>query len=227
MTLLPIISERSSAASKGLVNCNGCTSCCERGGLVYLHDDEVDELVRLGVPIMEVDSVAFIQRRPGGACPMLDQSNKKCSIYDRRPLCCRLFPLDLLSLARGLQWALANDCPEERKRFESKQGMGSRLGSGSIGRIADALTTYLNPEDLAYFARKERIARRLEMLELSQGEWVPLGEPIGELDGGNTAQLMAKKKESKKEKLRRKLRERKEKKKRKNNKSSPKDDLSI
>src|SRR3989442_16016557 len=107
MKSLPILSERASLASSRLVNCKGCTSCCERGGLVFVRDEEVTALRRIGVPIITIGHVAFIKRLPDGSCPMLDRKDKKCSIYEDRPQCCRLFPLDVLTMGGELKWALS------------------------------------------------------------------------------------------------------------------------
>lgn len=210
MRPLPILSKRATVASSRLVNCKGCTVCCERGGLVYVGHDEVAGLKRLLVPLVAIDGVTFIKRLPDGSCPMLDRSGKKCSIYENRPLCCRLFPLDVLSISGRLQWALSTQCPEDRKLFTTSQGIGSRLGFGSVALIASMLDNSLNEGDAAYIARKEQVSARVEILDSNQNGWTPIAECAKHDD--HIAKEMAKKKETEKEKFKRKLKEREEKK---------------
>jgi hypothetical protein len=176
MKSLPILQTRAALASSRLVNCKGCTACCEQGGLVYVRDEEVEPLEKIGVPIISVGGVAFIQRLPDGSCPMLDRAAKQCSIYEQRPLCCRLFPLDVLTIDGKLNWALSTHCPDDRKRLEAPQQTGSFVGSGSIGRIASTLETCIDKHDVAYFERKERVSARVEVLEDDQNGWVSVGQ---------------------------------------------------
>lgn len=179
MKSLPILQDRAALASGRIVNCKGCTGCCEQGGLVYVRDDEVEPLKKLGVPIITVGGIAFIQRLPDGACPMLDRAAKQCSIYEQRPLCCRLFPLDVLTINGNLNWALSTHCPEDRKRLEASQKRNSFVGSGSIGRIASTLETCIDEDDVAYFEKKERVSARIEVLEDDQNGWISVGHFMG------------------------------------------------
>jgi len=208
---LPILSERATIASSHLVDCNNCTSCCEHGGLVYVKDNEVERLKRLRVPLLSIDALFFIKRLPDGSCPMLDQEEKKCSIYHDRPLCCRLFPLDVLHLNGELQWALSDECPDDKKQFEGVQGPASRIGSASVARIASVLDTLLDAHDIDFFSRKERVSSRLRLYDEDRNNrWTP----VGKLAAQNKQQTKDdKKKETKKEKLKRKLEEKKRKKK--------------
>ncbi len=209
---LPVLASQATLASSRLVNCKGCTSCCEKGGPVYIADSEVPRLRQLGVPLVRIDGVSFIQRLQDGACPMLDRLGRRCTIYETRPLCCRLFPLDVLSVDGRLQWAVANQCPEDRKLFAGIQNRTSGLGLGSLTFIASMLDGLLTENDLAYFRRKERVSARLELLDLVHTGWTFLKECS---DPHLSAQIMAKKKETTKEKLKRMLKQQKERNKKK------------
>ena len=210
MRLLPILAERSAVASSRLANCRGCTSCCERGGLVYVKDDEREALSRLDVPMINISGVTFIKRLADGTCPMLDRVGKQCSIYEDRPLCCRLFPLDILSIDRKLQWAVSNQCPEERKLFSTVQGPRSPIGLGSVQLIASVLGASVTAADLGYFARKEVVSSKLDVLDMQQNSWTALAECV-QRDTGS-AFVMAKKQETPKQKFKRKLKKNKKKK---------------
>ena len=177
---LPILSERVSEVSNRLVNCSGCTACCEHGGLVYVLDEEVEVLRHLGVPMVAVGGVTFIKRLPSGACPMLDLKNRRCSIYEQRPLCCRMFPLDVLQMDGRLQWAITHSCPPQRKRFESGQESANGFGSGALIHITAALEAHVTSEDLRFFGRKEKVAARVEFVECDYKEWVPAGDVLPE-----------------------------------------------
>lgn len=176
MNTLTVFSEKATGISCNLVDCKGCTICCEKGGLVNVLKQEVDTLRCLGVPLFEIDGINFIQRLQDGSCPMLDREGRGCSIYEHRPLCCRLYPLDVISIGRQLRWALATLCPENRKHFETWQGPDSQIGSGSIARIATNLGTVLVEKDIVFFKRKEDVLAAIELLDDDQNGWIPLSE---------------------------------------------------
>ncbi len=210
MRTLPILSVQGAAVSAKLVNCNSCTACCEKGGLVYIENEEVHRLASLGVPIVTVDGVTFIKRMADGSCPMLDRERKKCSIYENRPLCCRLFPLDVLSINGKLQWAISNDCPEDRKLFTNLQSSSSDIGFGSMSIMARGLDALLSKQDIAYFFQKEETCMKVEFLETSQYDWTSLADCARPATESSIVFTTAKP-ESPKEKLKRKLKEKKKK----------------
>lgn len=172
---LPVLGERAETASTQLVDCAGCTKCCEHGGLVYVRPDEVNELKRLDVPLVAIDGINFIKRQPDGACPMLDRAQKRCSIYSSRPLCCRLFPLDVISLHGQLRWAVSKLCPDERRTFSDSHVTDRRLGPASVGMIAEALTESFAKEDGPFFEEKERVASEVDVLDDDAHQWIALG----------------------------------------------------
>lgn len=147
-TLTPV-SEEAAKALSGLLDCRGCTKCCEQGGVVYVLEQEVNTLRNMKVPLVTIDGISFIQMAQDGSCPMLDRKGKKCSIYGYRPACCRLYPVDGISIAGELQWGLANFCPEDRKCFNAWQG------SGSMVRLVSHLSSALQIEDVLFLKRKE------------------------------------------------------------------------
>ena len=204
---LPTYGQQATVATRTLVDCKGCIRCCEHG-LVYVVDDERERLINLGVPLVSASGVSFIQRRSDGSCPMLDREGKRCTIYEDRPLCCRLFPLDLFAFEGELGWAVADKCPEDRKFFEASGASHFRLGGRAIREIAAALDGRMDDDLREFFRRKERAAARVEVIEVEDDGWTPLA--VGAVSRETRAVAMAreeKKRESKKELLKRKLKE--------------------
>ena len=171
---LNVLKEASSTATAQLVDCGGCTQCCERGGLVFIHPAEREDLSRLGVPMVNISGVLFIKRLVNGECPMLDKANRKCSIYESRPLCCRMFPLDVLQMEGQLQWSVETTCPSERRHFGDGKSSSTKLGTGTVARIAASLNANLTPDDVAFFDKKERVANNVELSSDYAAGWTNL-----------------------------------------------------
>lgn len=68
-------------------HCPPCLWCCH-GENVFVSDAEADALGERG----------FKGLSQGGACEKLDTRTGLCTIHDKRPIECRLFPLDILEL---------------------------------------------------------------------------------------------------------------------------------
>jgi Fe-S-cluster containining protein len=109
-TALDELYSRAESVSTLLVSCQGCTLCCE-SGMVYVLEDERERLSRLNVPLVTFGPITYIERASGGACPMLDREARRCSIYEDRPFCCRLFPADIFNRRGRLEWALMTTVP--------------------------------------------------------------------------------------------------------------------
>jgi Fe-S-cluster containining protein len=176
---------------------------------VYVRNEEVSKLIQLNVPLTKIGDVTFIQRLPDGSCPMLDRVDKKCSIYNDRPQCCRLFPLDLILTEGHLRWAISNDCPDNRKLFTAKQGSDSKIGFGSISIITSGLDSLVCEEDFLFFHRKEQMSAGVEFVENTKIEWIYLQDCTKNSVSSIEA---AKQGETDKEKLKRKLKEKERKK---------------
>jgi uncharacterized protein len=180
MNPFPILYDRAEIATSKLVDCRGCTSCCEKGGLVYVRDDELPRLKKKSVPIVAIDGLSFIRRKKDGSCPMLDRTNQKCSIYADRPLCCRLFPLDVLAAAGRLKWAISGLCPERRKYFGEAEGCGSKMGGASLNYVASSLNSFIEGADRTFFRKKELVSDKVEILEQTDHQWTILSDCVVE-----------------------------------------------
>ncbi|KKR52903.1 MAG: hypothetical protein UT91_C0037G0007 [Parcubacteria group bacterium GW2011_GWA2_40_23] len=109
-----------------------CANCQDPDcvGYVWLLKEEADSLYELGVPIIEInDGPCFIHSFPqalGGGidfsyryppCNQLCQGTRRCSIYENRPLVCRLYPLALEMQPNGMvMWVLHQDCEFVRRQ---------------------------------------------------------------------------------------------------------------
>lgn len=176
MSPLVVLNEIAASASARLVDCEGCTTCCEHGGLVYVRAEEVAQLEGLGVPLITLEGVAFIRRLADGSCPMLDKPGRRCSIYEERPLCCRLFPMDVLATRAGLAWSLSQQCPSDRRHYENTQGRSAGLGLASIARIASSVNCALTEDDRRFFEAKEKVSSRVEIVEETAASWTSLAD---------------------------------------------------
>lgn len=79
------------------VPCNGCTRCCERGGMVRLlpADNPADYQTE---PHPLARGQLMLAHKPNGKCIYL--AEKGCSIHDRKPQMCR--EMDCRGIARSI-----------------------------------------------------------------------------------------------------------------------------
>jgi len=115
--------------------CMACRLCEENVGLVYAFRLELDQ-IRTHKPPLSVTStgVTYLKRTQDGWCPCFDPTTNKCRIYHDRPLCCRIYPLDLMRLNGDVWWVLHSECPifqryEREKRLDILALMTAELES--------------------------------------------------------------------------------------------------
>jgi len=101
-------------------------------GYVWLLKKEAERLYERGIPLVQVNNgPTFIHSFPAASkgqpdlsvryppCSQLCTDSRKCSIYEDRPLVCRLYPLGLETKADGtIVWALHRDCLHIRRMEE-------------------------------------------------------------------------------------------------------------
>src|SRR3954447_23578422 len=79
--------------------CKSCRLCEEHVGLVYLLGREAASVTQHGLRVLQAgDGVEYLERKPTGWCSAFDSRSNTCTIYSDRPLCCRIYPLDLMKL---------------------------------------------------------------------------------------------------------------------------------
>jgi Fe-S-cluster containining protein len=100
------------------IECNTCDLC--EDGAVYLLNIEIPLMKHLKIPLINIDGSYFF-KRTGKYCPAYNQSKKRCTIYSERPICCRLFPMDIFVENEKLKWIVFTDCPiiEHKVKNES------------------------------------------------------------------------------------------------------------
>lgn len=87
--------------AKGLrFSCTGCGQCCTGGpGVVWITPEEIQKIAALLGISMEECSERFV-RKLGGRLALKERSNydcvflkeKRCTVYQERPIQCRTFP---------------------------------------------------------------------------------------------------------------------------------------
>lgn len=111
-----------------------CRECQDPNcmGYIWLLKKEAERLYERGVPLVQVNNgPTFIHSFPVTAkgqpdlsvrypaCSQLCTDSRRCSIYEDRPLVCRLYPLGLETKADGTNvWALHQDCLHVRRMGE-------------------------------------------------------------------------------------------------------------
>ena len=165
--------------SNKLVSCNGCTKCCE-SGLAYALPEEVDNLTSIGVPLIEIDEIHYIKRTPRGKCSMLDEQHSRCSIYEDRPLCCRIFPLDLFSrdLEGGKKikpsWGIYNYCPPENVKPIVLKNKRPELDLETISIMSDLIERSLPKKVLNFLFNEDKVTARIELLDNHKDDFLIL-----------------------------------------------------
>jgi Fe-S-cluster containining protein len=121
--------------------CGTCRLCEENVGLVYLIGDEAPEASRRELPVMTTsqgvkylgrkytndagEEITPEQARNSSAhrwCSQFDSSSNTCKIYAERPLCCRIYPLDLMAIDQEVWWVIHSECPISQ-RFQRERRM--------------------------------------------------------------------------------------------------------
>jgi Fe-S-cluster containining protein len=138
--------------------------------------EEKVKLESLGVPIVTVNGVYFIQRAEGGACPMLSKEGRRCTIYEERPICCRLYPIDLLNRKGAIEWALYEYCPIERKtEAVLVLNSGGRMDHGLLLQAIRMLEETFGAERIQYLAIEDLVASKIELLDNHRRDYSIVG----------------------------------------------------
>lgn len=145
-----------------------CASCkdhdCE--GYVWLLAEEAEMLYNHDIPIVEInDGLCFIhsfQERDGRIMvdipkpPCSWRKNGQCTIYQIRPLVCRMYPVGLANHGSQLLLVMHQDCQFSRElsgegRTSFFRTVISILQSVSQETIAEIANTYLKIDEISAF----------------------------------------------------------------------------
>lgn len=157
-----------------IVACHGCTKCCENG-VVYVLPEEKEKLKKIGVPLIEIDGITIIERKQDRSCPMLDKKNKKCTIYEERPFCCRAFPLDVFSRNGKLEWGSYTYCPEDRIKPLVNRNGKLELDIDVIETIINKFERNLTPDIITFLSSEDKVCAKIEVLDNVRDEYKIIG----------------------------------------------------
>jgi Fe-S-cluster containining protein len=77
------------------LRCSNCGICCEET-MMELSSEDIKRLEKMGFRLEEfavTDNGAARLRNIDGYCIFYNRANKKCQIYEKRPMGCRLYPV--------------------------------------------------------------------------------------------------------------------------------------
>src|SRR5581483_798372 len=136
--------------------CQSCRLCEEHVGLVYLLGDEAVKANEHSLPIItSSQGVQYLSRTRDGWCSSFDPNTNMCRMYADRPLCCRLYPLDLMQLEGAVWWVIHAECPIAQ-RFQKERRLAV------LAAITDALERALSKEQLNRWLIQDKMSRGIE-----------------------------------------------------------------
>lgn len=86
---------------KFVFSCQKCGRCCENGAEIKVYLDDIERWTKDGsvhqifpnLSISDGFALNFIVEKDEAKCKLYDAEKKECTVYHRRPLACRAFPL--------------------------------------------------------------------------------------------------------------------------------------
>lgn len=78
--------------------CHACGNACCTREVIFAADNELAAL-----------NVDAIEHKPDKTCMFLE--NGRCSVYEKRPLECKIFPFDIEEIGKNLMWIVWEFCP--------------------------------------------------------------------------------------------------------------------
>ena len=143
-----------------------CASCTDHDceGYVWLLPEEEMLLLEAGVPVVEINGNArFIHSfpeeegelvidRPKPPCIL--REDKKCSVYNLRPLVCRMYPVGLVTHENTVSLVLHKDCAftrrqDEQARTEFIQEVSAIFQNLTPELTHHILTCYLHVDEVS------------------------------------------------------------------------------
>lgn len=135
--------------------CKTCSLCEDNIGLVYVFKHELKVIGRKhAVPTSA--GLNFFVRTEDGHCPYFNKELGTCGIYENRPICCRIYPLDLLFEDGEYWWIAYSDCPIF-KRYEKNM---------SLNILRNKLISLENALDTGTLKEWKNIAVNIRSIEL-------------------------------------------------------------
>jgi len=166
---LKILAQTIDKYYKELAMANYCKNCeynCCRGGiwLCYSEEKELAKTINIHESyfidnfsrVNKNESMKLINDLP---CPYYNSSiGKNCFIYDKRPLVCRLIPVDLIRIKdpknKRYFWVLKKYCLLYRKSYGTAQFDEI---TKTLRKMTNELNEYIDDEFILYFDRASDI----------------------------------------------------------------------
>lgn len=146
----------------GQPECTSCRRCEENVGLVYLLEDEAQQAKRRTLPVISVGKEAhYFSRTSHGWCPCFNPESNTCEIYNDRPLCCRLYPLDLGIYRGEAWWVLHGECPIAQRWVRERY-------LDAVATLLEHVEDLLDPSILRNWISQEKTSVVIESLELEE-----------------------------------------------------------
>jgi Fe-S-cluster containining protein len=156
------------ASLGGQPECATCRQCEENVGLVYLLGPEAAHAKSRALPVIRVgESANYFSRTPHGWCPCYDPSTNTCGIYKNRPLCCRLYPIDLVHHEGRPWWVLHGECPIAQRWIQDRH-------TDVLVALLEQLEELLDPHILRDWISQDRTSSAIESLESDEMFLVPI-----------------------------------------------------
>jgi Fe-S-cluster containining protein len=138
--------------------CDTCRLCEENVGLVYLLRDEISRAANAGAMVVaSADEKGYIERTHHGWCGCFDAATGRCRIYDSRPLCCRIYPLDLIRFDDGIWWVIHEECPIGIRFYRERQ-------TDLLAAVTFEIERQLTDKELLSWLSQDRFSQNVEAL---------------------------------------------------------------
>jgi Fe-S-cluster containining protein len=148
--------------------CEFCSHCEKNVGLVYVLADEIFvlknlsiNLINTGKEVSYIDRIQDIQNSSDWWCPCFDTLSLKCNIYKHRPLCCRLYPLDLMKIDIDYYWVIHNECPIS-KRILSNNSLNF------IYEIINQMEKIIDPKIFSLLKKQDKLCKTIEFFSIAE-----------------------------------------------------------
>ena len=170
--------------------CQTCRLCEEHVGLVYLLGKESARVRSHRLPVLRTMSgVEYLGRVPDrevrkeglspvspshGWCSAFDPTTNMCRIYSDRPLCCRIYPLDLMRIDSQVWWVMHTECPIAQ-RFEKERRLGI------IAAITARMERFISSDNLEDWLSQDKFSQIAEAFSHDATQVIRVrryGEPI-------------------------------------------------
>jgi Fe-S-cluster containining protein len=155
--------------------CQTCRRCEENVGLVYLLGNEAGKAIRRELPVLTTsEGVQYLGRTTDGWCSSFNPATNTCGIYADRPLCCRIYPLDLMKLDGAVWWVIHAECPiAQRFQWERRLSI--------LAAMTAAMERVISDEQVENWLTQDKTSQAVEAFSFDVAKVIKLrryGESI-------------------------------------------------